>query len=286
MAAHPGTSAPPDGGDGEPPDPGPPDAVPEWLAPGWPSRPAVATLRGRFDDLTGGAIGSPAIAVATVVAAVAVGAWLLGACQPSGGATTVALPMAAGVEGGGTTVPAPSSDGGPSTTRTVSGDPAPAAVTSPVASPTTTEVLVHVAGAVVEPGVVALASGHRVDDAVAAAGGARPDADLDRLNLAAPVTDGARIYVPRMGEPAPPVVSPSSPTGVAAGETGAEQTPISLSSASATELEELPGVGPATASAIVEHRQRSGPFQTVDELLEVRGIGESKLEDLRPHVVP
>ena len=230
--------------------------------------------RDRLEDLTG----SPVLAGVVVVVALAVGGWLLGAWG-SGGEAGLELPAPPGVSVEGA---APAATG-PSGTDVEPAAPTPAAAASegaPSVAP-----VVHVAGAVVAPGVVVLASGARVTDAVAAAGGARPDADLDRLNLAATVEDGARIYVPRTDEPVVP--APIGPTPSPAGGTGTDEAgPVSLSTATADQLEALPGIGPATAAAIIDHRQRSGPFRTVDDLLDVRGIGEAKLEALRPLVVP
>lgn len=141
--------------------------------------------------------------------------------------------------------------------------------------------VVHVAGAVQHPGVHELPAGSRVVDAIAAAGGLTADADGNRLNLAAPLSDGERLYVLRLGEEAPPVVAPSgseasgSPTGAATAG------PLDLNTADEAALDALPGVGPATAAAIVEHRARIGRFTSVDQLLDVRGIGEAKLAALR-----
>lgn len=155
------------------------------------------------------------------------------------------------------------------------------ALAAPAAVPATTTLVVHVAGAVVDPGVHELPAGSRVDDAIAAAGGLTLDADGGRINLAAPVTDGERIYVPKVGEEAPPVVVGSSPRGGSPGSTGGV---VNLNQADAAALDALPGIGPATATAIVEHRDRIGRFTSVDQLLDVRGIGEAKLEQLRPLV--
>jgi competence protein ComEA len=139
-----------------------------------------------------------------------------------------------------------------------------------------TEVVVHVAGAVVSPGVVHLPAGTRVVDALAAAGGAAPDADLDALNLAAVLVDGSRIYVPRPGEVVPSAASPAGAAGVPV-----PPGPLDLNRATIEQLDELPGVGPATAAAIVAHRDANGPFGSVDDLADVRGIGPAKLDALR-----
>ena len=141
------------------------------------------------------------------------------------------------------------------------------------------DALVHAAGAVARPGVYRIRPGGRVADVVEAAGGAAPDADLQQLNLAAKVSDGERVYVPRRGEvvPSPAPSGPAGPAGTATG-------PIDLNTATAEQLEALPGVGPSTAQAILDYRRQHGRFRTVDELLEVRGIGEAKLAALRPRV--
>jgi competence protein ComEA len=138
-------------------------------------------------------------------------------------------------------------------------------------STTASVVVVHAAGAVREPGVYRLAGGARVADLIDAAGGPAPDADLDQLNLAAAVADGERVYVPRVGE-----VVVAAPAG-AHDATG----PLDLNTATIEQLDALPGVGPATARAIIDERERRGGFRSVEDLLDVRGIGPAKLEQLR-----
>ncbi|WP_422114740.1 helix-hairpin-helix domain-containing protein [Brachybacterium sp. UNK5269] len=173
-------------------------------------------------------------------------------------------------------------------------EPAGTAAPSPVdagdlpAEPGTAELIVHVSGAVGSPGVVRLPAGSRVDDALQAAGGPTPEADLAAVNLARPLTDGEQIHVPTPGEE-PPVAAAgagegSAPPEPAGGAAGGERGggPIDLNTASATELEELPGVGPAIAQRILEHRESNGPFTSVDGLLEVSGIGPATLEKIRP----
>jgi competence protein ComEA len=130
-------------------------------------------------------------------------------------------------------------------------------------------ILVDVAGAVARPGVVRLSYGTRVGDAIAAAGGVTPDADLASLNRAALLRDGARVYVPHLGE-TPPAGSLGSPA----------ETKVDLNHAAPAELEALPGIGPATAARIVHSRDQR-PFARVDEL-QTRGLVNARvLADIR-----
>jgi competence protein ComEA len=164
---------------------------------------------------------------------------------------------------------------------------APADAVSPVVSnvtgaagtgsPSPVTIIVDVAGWVRRPGVYEFASGDRVIDAVNRAGGARNGADLTTLNLAAPLTDGTQIVIPKPGATAPGGTDPSG-TGTSSGGT----TLISINTASEIELEDLPGVGPVTAAAIIDYRTQNGPFTTVDDLIDVSGIGPSTLEQIRP----
>jgi len=144
-----------------------------------------------------------------------------------------------------------------------------------------TQIVVHVAGAVAAPGVYRLTSAARVVDAIAAAGGLAPDARSDAVNLAAPVHDGERVYVPAIDEDPAPIL----PGDVGAVDATVEAAPVDINRASTAELEALPGIGPATAAAIIDHREREGPFQRVDELTDVRGIGPATLAELRDLVV-
>lgn len=137
---------------------------------------------------------------------------------------------------------------------------------------------VHGAGALLRPGLYRLPAGSRVADLIEAAGGPTADADVHQLNLAARVSDGDRVYVPRTGEAGEPAAEAAGPGGAAGAERGGK---LDLNSATQGQLEELPGVGPATATAILDERKRRGRFKSIEELLEVRGIGPAKLEQIR-----
>jgi len=152
---------------------------------------------------------------------------------------------------------------------------APAQVTAP--SPPAA--FVHVAGAVRRPGVYRAPAGARVLQAIRLAGGPTPRADLASLNLAARIQDGQQILVPATPAPGAAPAPAAVPGAPASG-------PVSLSSASVEHLDALDGIGPTLAARIVAWRQEHGGFATVDQLLEVPGIGPARLEALRDQVVP
>ncbi|KUL46331.1 ABC transporter substrate-binding protein [Streptomyces violaceusniger] len=168
-------------------------------------------------------------------------------------------------------------------------------------------VVVDVTGKVRRPGLRKLPPGARVADALEAAGGVRPGADLSGLNRARPLVDGEQIVVgaPAGGPPAPGAAAgpaagaPNAPNGpntpgdpnVANGANapagpGAPGGSVSLNSATAEQLDTLPGVGPVLARHILDYRSRHGGFRSIDELREVNGIGERRFADLRPLVRP
>ena len=152
----------------------------------------------------------------------------------------------------------------------------PGSASSDVASPV--PIVVHVDGAVASPGVYELPASSRVNDAVLAAGGLASGADTSGLNLAAPLADGDKVHVPLEGEAAPAAAGAGSAGGVA-GDDGSAG-PVNINVAGIEELDQLPGVGEATARAIVEDRERNGPFSTTEDLMRVSGIGEKKFAKL------
>jgi competence protein ComEA len=270
-------------------------------APPWPRPQPAWSLADRVSERLGFTVGPRQIAAALLAVVVVAGAgwWFLRPSAPSLDAT---IPLAG--------APASASTGSGSAGATSSGSPAGVAsagdtgsssVPGAVTSTTAGDVVVQAAGAVAHPGVYRLPASARVDDLVRAAGGLSADADGDRVNLAAPVADGARIWFPHHGEDQPPdVVAGGSPSGGGVGATtpgtggsgsgsgsggaGAPPAIVDLNTATAEQLDTLPGVGPATAQAILSYRTEHGRFSAVDDLLDVRGIGDAKLEQLRPYV--
>jgi competence protein ComEA len=225
---------------------------------------AIATVRGRMSTA----------AIFVAVAAIAAVAWWLS--RPDLGETAPIddrLPLAS---------PSPLAHVAPPPGVTVQPVGAGAEPTEPV------EIVVHVVGAVSRPGIYTVPADARVADVIDAAGGPTSAADLERLNLAAAAADGSQIWVPVVGEEAPVAVAPLASGGGAstgqAGDGSEAAALISINTATAVELEELPGIGPTLAGAIVAFREEQGPFVSIDSLLDVPGIGPAKLDQLAPLV--
>jgi competence protein ComEA len=143
---------------------------------------------------------------------------------------------------------------------------------------------VHVSGAVRQPGIVRVPVGARVADVIATAGGAGWSADLDAVNLARPVVDGEHVRLPYRGEHE--LASAHAPASAVAGAAmaGPHSGRVDINRATVSELTTLPGIGPTRAAAIVDHRQRHGPFRAPGDLRAVSGIGEATFQNLAEHV--
>jgi competence protein ComEA len=231
-------------------------------------------------------LGRVAGAVLVALVSAAVGVWLLRAPAPP---IEEQLPLAPGASSNRPAEGAEAHRASTTTAPSPGTDPAVAAAGAPDGP--ATEVVVHAIGAVSRPGLYRLPPSARVADLVEAAGGFAPDADPDRMNLAAPLSDGVRVWVPRRGEAeGPPVVNggdggaPVAAVPPVGGDPEATAGPVDLNTATLAMLDTLPGVGPSTAQAILDHRTANGPFRSVDDLLEVRGIGDAKLAQLRNKV--
>jgi competence protein ComEA len=222
------------------------------------------TLQGRVQ------LGSTHLTVVAllVAAALAVTAWWVVRADGSG----TMLPAAAPERPSGTASALVSMD------ASATGSTASASAQSSASASAT--IVIDVAGKVRSPGIATLPLGSRVVDAIKAAGGVRHGISIHALNLARVLVDGEQILV---GVPPPSGVAgsaASAPTGAAAGPAAL----VNLNSATETELETLPGVGPVTAQAILQWRTENGAFTSVDELLEVSGIGDATLATLAPFV--
>ncbi|WP_377276803.1 helix-hairpin-helix domain-containing protein [Planococcus dechangensis] len=141
-------------------------------------------------------------------------------------------------------------------------------------TPLATTVMIDIKGAVKNTGLYELPIGARMADAIEAAGGFLPDADSRSINLAVVVLDESSVYVPKTGEETAPALAQMT-----AGSSAPSQ--INLNSATEAELTELPGIGPAKAAAIVAHRNDNGPFQSIEQLTDVTGIGDKSFEQLK-----
>lgn len=147
------------------------------------------------------------------------------------------------------------------------------------------EIVVDVSGKVRDPGILRMPAGSRVADALKAAGGVRPGTETDGLNRARLLVDGEQVVVGAPAAAPPPPAGPGP--GAAAGPTGASPAaPIGLNTATAEQLDELPGVGPVLAQHIIDYRTEHGGFRSVDELREVNGIGDKRYADLQNLVRP
>ena len=227
-----------------------------------PALPGPARAAGAVADR--GVTGQHVAVVGLLVAALVTGAawWVLDA-RPQ---TRVATPQQV-------SPPAPPVGTPPTGTAT---EPSTGPAGTAPGEPAEATVVVDVTGRVRSPGLVTLPAGSRVADALESAGGVRPQVDLSTLNLARLLVDGEQILVGAQAAPWPSEAPPATST-----VPGVPVAPVDLNTATMVELETLPGIGPVTAQSILDWRVANGGFTTVDELIEVDGIGEVTLADLR-----
>jgi competence protein ComEA len=146
-------------------------------------------------------------------------------------------------------------------------------------APTSAPVTVHVTGAVIQPGLYTLPRESRLSDAVQSAGGMRPDANADAVNLAAVLKDGQKIVIPAIGEPVQPLSAADQ--GITGDSEAVSGAPVNINTATAEELESLPGVGATRALQIIAFREEHGGFQYIDDIQQVSGIGPATFENLK-----
>lgn len=189
--------------------------------------------------------------------------------------------------------PAPGPEGGGAGLASSAGPASSGGATSGGDAAGSGQIVVDVDGAVAHPGLYKLPPGSRVQAALAAAGGLSPQADVHRINRAAKLHDGQKLYVLSQGESTPPQAASSgqgcegqactSAEGGVAGSDAEGQGLVNINTANATQLTQLPGVGPAIAQKIIDYRTANGPFTSVDDLTKVPGIGAAKLAQIKSH---
>lgn len=147
------------------------------------------------------------------------------------------------------------------------------------------EIVVHVTGEVNKPGIVVLKSNSRIADAINEAGGATKEADLNQINLAYILEDGQKIYIPNKNEKIDEDEYITEGNGNNIGNNNSKEgEKVNINEAMQTELEELPGIGPSLASRIIEYREQNGDFKKIEELQNVKGIGDAKYNDIKDKV--
>ncbi len=147
------------------------------------------------------------------------------------------------------------------------------------------EIIVHITGEVNKPGIVVLKSNSRIADAINKAGGATKEADLNQINLAYILEDGQKIYIPNKNEKIDEdeYITEGNRNNIG-NNNSKEGEKVNINEAMQTELEELPGIGPSLASRIIEYREQNGDFKKIEELQNVKGIGDAKYDDIKDKV--
>ncbi|ADL42592.1 competence protein ComEA helix-hairpin-helix repeat protein [Caldicellulosiruptor obsidiansis OB47] len=144
--------------------------------------------------------------------------------------------------------------------------------------------VVYVCGNVKNPGVYELLPGSRINDALILAGGALPGSDLNSINLAEKISDGQKIYIPKMGEVQSQSSLSSSTDGTAQETVSAGEGKININTATKEELKTLDRIGDKLAERIIEYRQNHGPFKSIEEIKNVNGIGEKIFESIKDFI--
>lgn len=152
------------------------------------------------------------------------------------------------------------------------------------------EIVIHITGEVKNKGIILLKKGDRIADAIEAAGGLTKEADVDQINLAYLLEDGQKIYIPNkkdkeLKEEKVYITSESGNNVIIENIKGGENKKVNINVASQSELETLPGIGPSIASRIIEYREQNGKFKSIEDLQNVKGIVNSKFENVRDYIM-
>jgi len=149
------------------------------------------------------------------------------------------------------------------------------------------EMVLHIVGAVKNPGIVKIKEGSRIVDVIEAVGGITEDADTSKINLAYIVEDGQKIFIPSITDEITEeteYVTSESGDNIIVDDNEGENIMVNINKATQTELETLPGIGPAMALRIIEHREQNGNFENIEEIKNVKGIGDAKFENIKNNI--
>ncbi len=149
---------------------------------------------------------------------------------------------------------------------------------------TTAEIIVHIDGEVVKPGIVCLPTEARITDAISAAGGLTELADTSKINLAYSLQDGQKVYIPSINDTQVETYIQNDAGDNVIVQDSSSSSLININSATQSELDSLPGIGPSTASKIIDYRNKNGDFKNIEDLMNVSGIGEAKFNNIRDYI--
>lgn len=149
----------------------------------------------------------------------------------------------------------------------------------------TNEIIVHIDGEVINPGIVHLPMDSRISDAIFYAGGTTETADISKINLAYILKDGQKVYIPSIyDEEDSPAIQDDAGTNVILADPSSTSSLVNINLATQTELENLPGIGSSTASKIIDYRNKNGKFKTIEDIMNVNGIGEAKFATIKDYI--